>query len=94
MLTFIAKKCIITLMIFKEYDFLKYIFPLSYKVNSEKPISVVVVCLIYVAATYLVRFLLGAIPVLKLTFNILSALFTLYVFIGITIAVLVYLKRV
>ena len=81
-------------MNFKEYDFMRYVFPLSYKVNSEKPISLVAVCLIYVVATYLVRFLLGIIPVFKLAFNIISALFTLYVFIGITIAVLVYLKRV
>lgn len=73
---------------------MKYLFPLSYKVSPDKPLRLVAVCLFYIIAIYLIRFLLGLVPVLKLAFNILSALCTLYVFIGITIAVLVYLKRV
>ena len=78
----------------KEMVKMKYIFPLSYKVNPERPKTVVIVCLIYVIATYLVRFLLGLIPFFKIAFNVLAALFTLYVFMGITIAVLIYLRRI
>ena len=72
---------------------LKHIFPLSFKPNMKNPKTLVFICFVYIVSCYLVRFLLSLIPFFKFGFNIVSALFTLYVFIGLTIALLRYLRK-
>ena len=73
---------------------MKRIFPLSYKVNPEKPMSVVLIGLVYVVVLYIIRILFALIPFFKIGFNILSAALTLYVICALTVAILRYIKRV
>lgn len=73
---------------------MKYIFPLSFKVNSEKAITLVAVCLIYIVVFYLVKFLCGLSSVFILGFNIISSVFGMYCLMGIIASILVYMKRI
>jgi len=73
---------------------MKKIFPLSYKVNPEKPLSLVIIGLIYIISIYVIRLVLSFIPIFQIVFNIISAVLTLYVMCALTVAILVYIKRV
>ncbi|MBQ4155706.1 MAG: hypothetical protein IJD90_02760 [Clostridia bacterium] len=73
---------------------MKKIFPLSYKVNPEKPSSLVIIGLIYIIFIYVIRLVLSFIPIFQIVFNIISAVLTLYVMCALTVAILVYIKRV
>ena len=73
---------------------MKKLFPLSYKVNPEKPLSLVVIGLIYIISLYIIRVLFSIIPIFKIVFNVIAAGLTLYVICALTVAILVYIKRV
>ena len=72
---------------------MKYLFPLSFKVNSEKATTLALVCLIYIVVFYLVRFLCGLSSVFVLEFNIISSVVGMYCLMGVIAAILVYMKR-
>ena len=72
---------------------MKYIFPLSFKVNNEKWLSLAVVCVIYLIVSYVAKLILGMIPFFTLMFNIISAVIGMYCLMGIIAAILVYMKK-
>lgn len=72
---------------------MKYLFPLSFKVNSQKALSLVLVCLAYIVLSYLVKFLCGLPSVFVLGFNIISSVVGMYCLMGIIAAILVFMKR-
>ncbi|MGN0173126.1 MAG: hypothetical protein ACI39F_01685 [Acutalibacteraceae bacterium] len=72
---------------------MKYIFPLSFKVNNEKWLSLAVVCVIYLFVSYAAKLILGMIPFFTLMFNIISAVIGMYCLMGIIAAILVYMKK-
>ncbi len=72
---------------------MKYLFPLSFKVNSEKATTLALVCLIYIVVFYLVKFLCGLSSVFVLGFNIISSVVGMYCLMGVIAAILVYMKR-
>ena len=73
---------------------MKKLFPLSYKVNPEKPLSLVVIGLIYIISLYIIRILFSIISIFKIVFTVIVAALTLYVICALTVAILVYIKRV
>ena len=72
---------------------MKYIFPLSFKVNNEKWLSLAVVCVIYLIVSYVAKLILGMIPFFTLMFNIISAVIGMYCLMGIIAAIFVYMKK-
>lgn len=62
---------------------MKYIFPLSFKVNNQKLISLLIICVIYFAIYIVSKYLCSLSSVLTLVFNVISALIAMYCLMGI-----------
>lgn len=75
---------------------MKALFPLSFKAKPNDIASLIIICVIYLAVTVLVGFVigfvLGKLPIFGAAFSVLSALIQLYCLMGIVAAILVYMR--